>query len=104
MCTMVIYLQATMLATTLIYGMCMCHNCSTRILIDIIDSAEINAMDIFRELFALDPRSRTAWTRFRQIVLEPGGSGNDLDIIKAILGGRLPNTQALCALLKSHPV
>jgi Zn-dependent oligopeptidase len=68
-------------------------------LIVVILSAEINATDIFQEVFAPDPRSRQAWARFRQLVLEPGGSKSDLDIIKSILGGRLPNTQALSALV-----
>ena len=58
-------------------------------------SAEVNATGIFNHVFAPDSRSRQAWTRFRQIVLEPGGSKRDLDIVKSMLGGRLPNTQAL---------
>jgi len=61
----------------------------------VLVSAEVNATDIFRHVFALNPRSRQAWTRFRRIVLEPGGSKGDLDIVKDMLGGRLPNTQAL---------
>jgi len=58
-------------------------------------SAEVNATDIFDHVFAPDSHSRQAWTRFRRIVLEPGGSKSDLKIIENMLGGRLPNTQAL---------
>jgi len=62
-------------------------------------SAEVNARENFDHVFAPDPRSRQAWTRFRQVVLEPGGSKSDLNIIKSMLGGRLPNTQALSSLI-----
>jgi Zn-dependent oligopeptidase len=68
-------------------------------LILVILSAEINATDIFQQVFAPDPRSRQAWTRFRQLVLKPGGSKSDLDIIKSILGGRLPDSQALSSMI-----
>lgn len=59
----------------------------------------IFAADLFQTNFAKDPRSRASWERFRRGILEPGGSLNELEMLKGFLGGRLPNTQALLSML-----
>lgn len=50
--------------------------------------AQVFAADLFQTMFAANPRCRKAWERFRSEVLECGGSRNELDVLKAHLGGR----------------
>ena len=64
-------------------------------------SAFVFAADMFvNGGFAEEPFSVDAWQRFRTIILEPGGSQNEMDMLKKFLG-RLPNTEALLSTLKT---
>ncbi|OAA65869.1 metallopeptidase MepB [Niveomyces insectorum RCEF 264] len=61
--------------------------------------AEILAADLFQTTFADDPLSPAAWARFREGILEPGGSRNGLEMVEAFLGGRPMDSSALLATL-----
>lgn len=56
-------------------------------------------MDFFSTTFAADPLSRTAWQTFREGILEPGGSRNERDLVKEILGGRPMSPSAFYSML-----
>ncbi|KAJ9148665.1 Metallopeptidase [Pleurostoma richardsiae] len=48
--------------------------------------AAVFAADIFQNTFAEDPRSQTAWERYRCGILEYGGSRNELEMLTEYLG------------------
>ncbi|KAK1759084.1 hypothetical protein QBC47DRAFT_315112, partial [Echria macrotheca] len=55
---------------------------------------EMFATDVFATAFSKDPRNRETWERYRRIILEPGGSRDELGIVREFLG-RPVNTAAL---------
>lgn len=55
--------------------------------------AQVFAADLFQTTFAANPRCRRAWETFRRDVLECGGSRNELEVMKAHLGGREPRLE-----------
>lgn len=44
------------------------------------------AADFYETAFASDPHNRQAWDRYRQVILEPGGSGDEMKIMEEFLG------------------
>lgn len=57
-------------------------------------SAHVFAADLFESVFAEDPRSEAAWAKFRRVILEPGASRDELQMLKEFLG-HPPSAQAL---------
>ncbi|KAL2281970.1 hypothetical protein FJTKL_11229 [Diaporthe vaccinii] len=49
-------------------------------------SAQIFAADLYETAFTISLRSQQAWDRYRQIVLEPGGSRDGLKMMEEFLG------------------
>jgi len=44
------------------------------------------AADVFETFFAKNPRDRTAWERYRRMILEPGGSRDEKKLVEEFLG------------------
>lgn len=49
-------------------------------------SAQIFAADFYETAFAANPQSRQTWNRYRQVILESGGSRNELEMMEEFLG------------------
>ena len=49
---------------------------------------------MFQTAFAREPRNQTAWENYRRIILEPGGSKDELEILETFLG-HAPDPSAL---------
>jgi metallopeptidase MepB len=58
------------------------------------DSANVFAEELFQEAFAKDPKSQVAWDRFRQGILEYGGSRIEREVLEEFLG-RPPTAYSL---------
>ncbi|KJR86848.1 metallopeptidase MepB [Sporothrix schenckii 1099-18] len=61
--------------------------------------AQVLALDFFATTFAADPLSRAAWQKFREGIMEPGGSRDERTLVKEFLGGRSMDASALYSLL-----
>ncbi|KAK1829262.1 hypothetical protein QBC39DRAFT_287785 [Podospora conica] len=62
--------------------------------------AQVFAAGLFQTTFAAKPRCRRAWERFRTEVLESGGSRDELEVLKAHLGGREPGLEPLLNVVR----
>ncbi|KAG8160702.1 hypothetical protein KVR01_008966 [Diaporthe batatas] len=58
------------------------------------NSAQIFAADFYETVLALNPQSRASWSRYRQVILEAGGSRDELKMMEEFLG-RHPKVDAL---------
>ncbi len=56
------------------------------------------ADDIFKEVFARNPRDKAAWLRYRRRILEHGGSRNELEMVKEFLGRSINPVASLWSL------
>jgi metallopeptidase MepB len=54
----------------------------------------VYAADVFDMAFAQNPRDKAMWERYRRIILEPGGSSDELKMVENFLG-RPVNPEAL---------
>lgn len=52
----------------------------------VVSSSAVIAADIFQSTFAEDPRSIAAWQKYREAILEPGGSRDELKMVETYLG------------------
>lgn len=57
------------------------------------DRTRILAADIWKTCFSADPMDPKAGLRYRQMVLDKGGSADEASMVAALLG-REPNTDA----------
>lgn len=48
--------------------------------------------------------SRKAWDKFRREVLEYGGSRNEMEILRAHLGGRDPSIEPLLDIVRAYKI
>lgn len=67
---------------------------SFEILITIVDSAAVFAADIYQNTFVEEPRSQTAWEKYRRGILEYGGSRDEMEMLEEFLGHR-PSSEYL---------
>lgn len=73
------------LATTLISGLDLSnHPIKLQVLNRV--SAQIFAAEFYETAFATNPRSQQTWDRYRQLILEPGGSRDELKLMEEFLG------------------
>lgn len=66
-------------------------------------SANVFAAEMFDHNFARNPESRTAWERFRNGVLQWGGSRDEGEVIEEFLG-RKPSPVALLRSMGVDPI
>jgi metallopeptidase MepB len=62
-------------------------------------SAQIFAADFYETAFADNPQSRQTWNRYRKVILEAGGSRNELKMMEEFLG-HSPRLDALVRSLR----
>ena len=68
-------------------------------MMEFTNSAEVFAADAFQTHFAENPRSLEAWSKFREEILEKGGSQNELGMMTRFLNGRSIDPGALLSML-----
>lgn len=58
------------------------------------NSAQVFAADFYETAFASNPRSQETWDRYMRVVLEAGGSRDELMVMQEFLG-HVPTPDAL---------